>query len=94
MEECSNPITVWYETPATHLLQDKASGIIHCVVVENNGKEYNIRAKNGAIMAMGGFENNRVMLQNYTQISDGHSKGARHNTGDGIKMAIEVGGNL
>lgn len=87
-------IDVWYETPGVKLIQDKATKIIHGVVAENNGQQYNIRAKNGVVMAMGGFENNDEMLENYCQLSDAYSKGARYNTGDGIKMAIDVGADL
>lgn len=94
VNEVETGLDIWYETPATHLIQDKATGIIHGVLVEHDGKEYAIRAKNGVVMAMGGFENNQIMLQNFAQISDGYSKGAHFNTGDGIKMAIEVGANI
>lgn len=94
VEEQHENIDVWYEAPATHLIQDKETKVVHGVTIENNGQEYNVFARNGVVMALGGFENNQVMLQNYTQLSDAYSKGARYNTGDGIKMAIEVGANL
>ena len=90
----ADKIDVWYETPGVRLIQDKTTGIVHGVIAENNGEKYNIRAKNGVIMAMGGFENNDEMLENYCQLSNAYSKGARYNTGDGIKMAIDVGADL
>jgi uncharacterized protein with FMN-binding domain len=34
------------------------------------------------------------MLENYAQLADAHSKGAKYNTGDGVKMAIDVGADL
>lgn len=87
-------IDVWYETPGVKLIQDKTTGIVHGVVARNQDELINIRAKNGVVMAMGGFENNDEMLENYCQLSNAYSKGARFNTGDGVKMAIDVGADL
>ena len=94
VEEHKDQIDVWYETPGVQLIQDKATKIVHGVVAVNNGQQYNIRAKNGVVMAMGGFENSDEMLENYCQLSNAYSKGARYNTGDGVKMAIDVGADL
>jgi succinate dehydrogenase/fumarate reductase flavoprotein subunit len=90
----SDRIDVWYASPATQLIQDKATRIIHGVTVQNGGKSYNVRAVNGVVMAMGGFENSDEMLENYAQLANASSKGARYNTGDGVKMAIDVGADL
>lgn len=87
-------IDVWYSAPAVHLIQDPATKIIHGVQVEQNGQTLNVRAKNGVVMAVGGFENNEDMIENYTQMPECYSKAARFNTGDGVKMAIEVGADL
>lgn len=94
VEGYEEQIDIWYETPAVKLIQDKNTEIVHGVIAENNGQQYNIRAKNGVVMAMGGFENNDEMLENYCQLSNAYSKGARYNTGDGVKMAIDVGADL
>jgi succinate dehydrogenase/fumarate reductase flavoprotein subunit len=53
-----------------------------------------VRAKNGVVLATGGFENNDTMLENYAQLPAAYSKAARYNTGDGIKMAMDVGADL
>ncbi|GHV90911.1 FAD-binding dehydrogenase [Spirochaetia bacterium] len=90
----SNMIDIWYSSPAVQLIQDKESRIVHGVKVENSGKIYNVRAINGVVMAPGGFENNDEMLENYAQLANATSKGAKYNTGDGIKMAIDVGADL
>ena len=87
-------LDVWYAAPAVHLIQDPATKIIHGVQVEQNGQTLNVRAKNGVVLAVGGFENNIDMIQNYVQMPEAYSKGARYNTGDGVKMAIEVGADL
>jgi succinate dehydrogenase/fumarate reductase flavoprotein subunit len=94
VEARSAKIDVWYSSPATALIQDPATKIIHGVKVAVNGKTLNIRAKNGVVLASGGFENNIDMIQNYAQMPYAYSKGAKYNTGDGIKMAMRVGADL
>ena len=94
VNERSENLDVWYAAPAVHLIQDPTTKIIHGVEVEQNGKTVKVRAKNGVVLAVGGFENNIDMVQNYVQMPEAYSKGARYNTGDGVKMAIEVGADL
>lgn len=94
VEKRSDKIEVWYESPAVGLIQDPRTKTVHGVKVENNGRVLNIRAKNGVVLCTGGFENNQQMIQDYLHLPYGYSKAARYNTGDGIKMAMEVGANL
>lgn len=94
VENLSDSIDVWYSAPAVRLIQDKQTRIVHGVIVCAKDGEHNVRAKNGVIMAMGGFENNDAMLENYAQMASGKAIGAHFNTGDGIKMAIDVGADL
>lgn len=95
VEKLSEQIEVWYEAPATHLIQDAATGIIHGVQAEADGREINVRAKNGVVLCCGGFENSPEMQQNFTQRLFWPSTGnAHYNTGDGIRMAMEVGADL
>jgi succinate dehydrogenase/fumarate reductase flavoprotein subunit len=91
----SDMIDVWYETPATHLIQDPDTKVIHGVVAEVDGEEKKVRAKNGVVLACGGFENNPEMQQNYFQCEFWPSLGEAYwNEGDGINMALEVGARL
>lgn len=93
--ESFDNITVWYEAPAEHLVQDKATNIIHGVEVNVGGKTVLVRAKNGVVLACGGYESNFRMLQDYNDILNCVSCGnAFYNTGDGIRMAQEVGARL
>lgn len=87
-------IDVWYSSPATALIQDPERKIVHGVKVASNGTTLNIRAKYGVVLATGGFENNIDMIQNYVQMPYAYSKGAKYNTGDGIKMAMKIGADL
>ena len=91
----SDLIDVWYEAPATHLIQDPATKIVHGVEAEVDGQAVKVRAKNGVVLACGGFENNVRMQQDYFGNTFWPSLGrALWNEGDGIRMAQEVGAQL
>ena len=88
-------ITVWYEAPATELIQDRETGIVHGVQVDVDGQTINVRAKNGVVMTLGGFENNPKYQQSFLRRAFWPSLGhAHYNTGDGIGMAQRVGADL
>ena len=88
-------ITVWYEAPAKRLIQDGTTKMIHGVTVEVDGKEVNVRARNAVVLACGGFENSPEMQQDYVDRYFWPSTGnAHYNTGDGIRMALDVGADL
>ncbi len=87
-------IDVWYEAPGKHLIQDPISKAIIGVQIEKQGKLVNIRAKNGVVLTTGGFENNDEMRETYLGLSSAAVAGSLYNTGDGIKMAMEVGADL
>ena len=87
-------IDVLFEAPAKHLIQDPYTKVILGVQFEKDGKTVNVRAKNGVVLATGGFEANQEMLQNFLQQPYVYVVAAVYNTGDGIKMAQEVGADL
>lgn len=87
-------IDVWFESPAKHLIQDPFTKTILGVEIEHEGEMVNVRARNGVVLACGGFENNPEMLEHYTQREELYPIGTLYNTGDGINMAIEVGADL
>ena len=89
----SDKIDVLYSTPAKHLIQDTDKTIIG-VQIENKDKLFNVQAKNGVVLALGGFENNEQMVQDYLGETNLLPYGTLYNNGDGIKMAIEVGADL
>ena len=87
-------IDVWYGTPAKHLVQDPATKAIVGVQVERDGQAVNVLARGGVVMALGGFEANQNMLNDYLQRSYVGTLAASYNEGDGVKMALEVGADL
>lgn len=90
----ADKIDVWFESPATHLIQDPETKTILGVQTEREGKTLNIRANNGVVMACGGFENNPEMVADYLGLTNYNPIGGLYNTGDGLKMVQEVGADL
>lgn len=94
VEKRSENIEIWYNSPAVKLIQDPLSKVILGVQVEKNGEVMNVRAKNGVVLACGGFENNAEMCQSFLQRGYIYPLGTTYNTGDGIRMSMEVGADL
>ncbi len=90
----ADKIDVWFESPAVSLVQDPASKTILGVTVERGGEKLNVRADNGVVLTLGGFENNPEMLADYLGLTDSRAIGTLYNTGDGIDMVLDVGADL
>ncbi|BDR60769.1 FAD-binding protein [Lactobacillus xylocopicola] len=90
----SDKIDIWYSSPAKHLIQDDASKAVIGVQIERDHVLRNIRIKNGVVLATGGFENNKEMIQIFLQSSYLSPIGTLYNKGDGIKMLEEVNAQL
>ena len=85
-------LKVLYSSPAKQLLVDKQDGIIG-VVAAGADKDIRVRARRGVILTCGGFEYDQMMHLNYLgQKYWGLCNPA--NTGDGIRLASEVGADL
>jgi len=83
-------IEVAYEARGEHLIHDDDG--VHGVVATVEGKTTQIRAK-AVVLACGGFEANAEMRTRYLGPGWDLAKvrGTRFNTGNGIKMALEIG---
>lgn len=86
-------IPVLLNSPGKELITN-GDGEITGVIVNVNGKDLNIRASKGVILATGGFEYNLKMIQNYVKGYPIFGLGSPGNTGDGIIMAQKVGAQL
>ena len=86
-----NGIEIRYATRMTHLLQDRM-GTVTGVAVKGPEGFAELRAKS-VVLACGGFEANPEMRVRY--LGPGWElcrvRGTRHNTGDGIKAALDIG---
>lgn len=95
VEKRSNLITPQYATPAQQLIQDPVTLAITGVVAEQNGKILRFKANKAVVLTCGGFENNQEMIRNYLPgLPYCYTSGTPYNSGDGIKMAMQVGADL
>ena len=87
-------VEFFMETAGKKLVEE--NGSIKGVVAENKGKEVVFNADKGVILATGGFGADVEMRKKYNDHYDEKYKTTctEASTGDGIKMAEEVGANL
>ena len=86
-------IQVMYETEADTLVTNDQREI-EGVGAKRRGEPIRIRAARAVIMAPGGFEFNEEMKLNYLKAYPTYFAGSPANTGDGIRMAQEVGASF
>lgn len=88
-------IKVAYEAPANRLVFDVETKEVLGVIAQINGESVALCARKGVVLALGGFENNADMLENYCNVAfPTFSTGTPYNTGDGLPMVMEVGAKL
>lgn len=87
-------IPVLYETTAQRLLRDGNGEIEGLAVTSVDHRQERIRARRAVILSCGGYENDEEMKQQYFQAKPVLNGSFLGNTGDGIKMAQEVGAAL
>ncbi|MEQ8194922.1 MAG: FAD-dependent tricarballylate dehydrogenase TcuA, partial [Rhodospirillales bacterium] len=87
----SHGVEIRYQTGATDLIQAKSGRVTGVRVRGPNGIE-EISGK-AVILAAGGFEANMQMRAQYLGGPWDHAKvrGTRHNQGDGLRMALDIG---
>lgn len=89
-----NLINIWYQSPAEHLIQDMTTKTVVGVQIKRKNRLVNVLAKKGVILALGGFENNRIMVQDFLGQGALAPIGTLYNKGKGIDLAVEVGARL
>jgi fumarate reductase flavoprotein subunit len=87
-----------FETPATALVHDPDKGVIGVKAGSGNKTIY-VKAKKAVILATSSFDHNEEMarafsLQQLWAIQTGLVATAPANTGEGIKIAMEIGADL
>ena len=81
-------------TPALRLIADPETREVRGLRVAANGAERAIQARRGVILACGGFEGNAEMKAQFLEGNPVLNAAARTNTGDGIRMAQDLGAAL
>jgi succinate dehydrogenase/fumarate reductase flavoprotein subunit len=94
--ERNDNVEVLLDTPAERLVQDCSTRQILGVTARSGQEPLNVKAAKAVIMALGGFEANREMIATYIEEAPVPIavSGTPYNTGDGIKMVLDVGADL
>lgn len=92
--ERADKIDVWLNSPATHLIQRPNDQTIYGAEINRKGKHVLIKAKKGVVLALGGFENNKHMVETFLGAPKLKPLGSLYNKGDGVKMVSEIGAKL
>jgi succinate dehydrogenase/fumarate reductase flavoprotein subunit len=88
-------IKVMYETPAKKLVQNPLTKEILGVVAEREDQVIYVKARKAVVLACGGYENNPEYWANFNFPGiKVYQWGSPYNTGDGIKLALDVGAVL
>lgn len=85
-------IPVYFETRARRLC--KEDGRVIGVIAERNAGELSVSARKGVIIATGGFEWNKALVQTFLRGPMTAPVSVPECEGDGLLMAIEVGASL
>ena len=85
-----NGIEIWYQARALELIADDDG--VHGVVVRKNNKTVKVKSK-AVVLAAGGFQANTEWRTRYMGPGWELAKvrGTRFNTGDAIRMALDIG---
>ena len=88
-------IDIWLEAPVENLVTGRnGSKEVQGVVVRRKDGVRIVRANKAVILACGGFEANEEMKRQYWQMKPVLAATTNSNTGDGIRMAQELGAKL
>ena len=91
------PVEIYLNTPASELITE-GDTVIGVVAQGADGTTYRVVGEKGVVLATGGFSGNPAMLREYNTRWDWDPKqiipttNAFGHTGDGIAMALSVGG--
>ncbi len=88
-------IEIWLESPVERLVaKNDRSREVQGVVVRRPDGIQTVKANRAVILACGGFEANEEMKEQYWQMKPVLAATTNSNTGDGIRMAQELGARL
>jgi succinate dehydrogenase/fumarate reductase flavoprotein subunit len=89
-------IPVWLSSPVRRLLVEQ--GAVIGAVVEHEGRELEVRARRGVVLACGGFphdiERRKALFPHAPTGREHYSPSPAANVGDGLRLAEAVGGHV
>ena len=88
---------LWLESPARELIarrREDGSSEVLGVVAERAGRPLRVRARRGVLLAAGGFDHDPEMARHFLRGPSPYPLGTPGLTGDGIRMAMQLGADL
>jgi succinate dehydrogenase/fumarate reductase flavoprotein subunit len=85
-------IEIRFNSRATELIAD--DGQVRGVRVDSSGNISSVQALGGVVLATGGFAANPSMVRDYLRLDEHVLWGSPHTTGDGHRMAQQIGADL
>lgn len=89
-------IPMWLSSPVRELTVE--NGAVTGAIVSREGREVRIRARQGVVLACGGFPHDvarrKKMFPHAPTGSEHYSPGPTGNTGDGLRLAESAGGHI
>lgn len=90
-QQHTDAITQKTKAPLTALVQDPATKAVLGAVYQDGSKTVYAKANRGVIMACGGFESNKTMMQDYLSAPIAYPRAGLYNEGDGITICQKLG---
>ena len=90
----SRRIELRLATPALRLVTNAGRREVRGVVAHTGDREVTLAARQGVVLACGGFEGSAAMKAQFLEALPVYNAAARHNTGDGVRMAQDMGAAL
>lgn len=84
-------LPLWRDCPVASLIVE--DGVVTGVRATRDGAPIRVQARQGVVLAAGGFERNQAMRERYQRhpVDTAWNAGNLRNQGDGIRMGVEVG---
>lgn len=86
-------VRYFVSTPAKRLVVND-DGVVVGMIADRDGREFNIRARRGVVLASGGFDHNQLMASNFLRGPLYYTSAVPTNTGDGHLMGMALGAGL
>ena len=91
-------VNIIVNTKLVSLITDsdkRDAAVVGAILEKRGGEKFALYAKNGVVLATGGFANGPEMVEKYHPYLKGvKSHGSKLNVGEGIKAAVAIGANV
>ncbi len=91
-------VNIVVNTKLVSLITDsdkRDAAVVGAILEKRGGEKFALYAKNGVVLATGGFANGPEMVEKYHPYLKGvKSHGSKLNVGEGIKAAVAIGANV